>query len=150
MKIRNGFVSNSSSSSFVLVKPTRIPELNEIEDFYGINKNLDSRLRTWLSFIIWNELNEGKTVMDKPVGDWFFNENSMAWDIEHRGKTPGYFKKCKENISDYAEHVIIEVGSEYGYRAGDLVIPTSIAQELDDKCDELFTKPEIAFVINEH
>lgn len=32
MKIRNGFVSNSSSSSFILIKPATIPQFKSLEE----------------------------------------------------------------------------------------------------------------------
>lgn len=55
MKIRNGFVSNSSSSSFVLAFPKDSPvELKNIEDYFGgFGAELKPEVRDSFAFEVW-------------------------------------------------------------------------------------------------
>jgi len=50
MKIRNGFVSNSSSSSFILRNlPESVKTWEDVYDFYGMDKGRYSKNKIWLA-----------------------------------------------------------------------------------------------------
>ena len=54
--VRQGFVSNSSSSSFIIQVPKEKLEFDQILDYYKVNKELSPKLRAWLNIIIDNIL----------------------------------------------------------------------------------------------
>lgn len=54
MKIRKGFVSNSSSSSFLINYPRRELRLSEIEDYFGgYNDEIPNHVRDITSYALW-------------------------------------------------------------------------------------------------
>lgn len=65
MKIRNGFVSNSSSSSYIINYPLRELRLKDVEDYIGgYTENTPDRYKDIMSYLIWKnqpKWNKGKT-----------------------------------------------------------------------------------------
>lgn len=54
MKIRNGFVSNSSSSSFIVNYPKDYISLRDVEDYFGgYNKDIPQVLRDRVTYLLW-------------------------------------------------------------------------------------------------
>lgn len=64
MKIRNGFVSNSSSSSYIINYPLRELRLKEVEDYIGgYTEDTPDRYKDIMSYLIWKnqpKWDEGK------------------------------------------------------------------------------------------
>lgn len=55
MKIRNGFISNSSSSSFILFMPKEKMSVSDIESYFGgYSDELTQKQRSILSIAIWS------------------------------------------------------------------------------------------------
>ena len=69
MKIRNGFVSNSSSSSFYIQKPDKHLTLEEISSYYNVSPDLSEDERSWLSICIWQVL-RSQEKYETESGDW--------------------------------------------------------------------------------
>lgn len=54
MKIRSGFVSNSSSSSFIINYPEKPLRLSEVEDYFGgYNPGVDPYIRDIVNYTLW-------------------------------------------------------------------------------------------------
>lgn len=60
MKIRNGFVSNSSSSSFIIDIPNEDLTLDKVSDFYKFKDGLDETTKGLMTYTIWRIVNEVK------------------------------------------------------------------------------------------
>lgn len=73
MKIRNGFISNSSSSSFIVnLNNISKQDLDKIQEYGMSDKNDDN----WY-FYIENDCLTGYTSMDNGIFDEFIRENSI-------------------------------------------------------------------------
>ena len=60
MKIRNGFVSNSSSSSFIINYPKRELKLEEVESYFGgYNSDIPTYIQGLMSFVLWKTQYDG-------------------------------------------------------------------------------------------
>lgn len=54
MKIRNGFISNSSSSSFIINYPKEEIRLSDIESYFGgYNSDIPTHLQDIMNFVLW-------------------------------------------------------------------------------------------------
>ena len=80
MKIRNGFVSNSSSSSFYIKQADKHLSLEEISEYYKINPELPEEERVWLTFLIWKILSDQEKydASTKDEDSWYGPRNSRA------------------------------------------------------------------------
>lgn len=68
MKIRCGFVSNSSSSSFIINYPKNILRLNQVEDYFGGYKDdVPEILRDKISYALWRNQFGGSDNLDENV-----------------------------------------------------------------------------------
>jgi len=65
MKIRNGFVSNSSASSFILVA-IQVDDIKDIIEKYNTDKNLEDKFNSGPYYVFSDHLNlQHETVDDK-------------------------------------------------------------------------------------
>lgn len=84
MKIRSGFVSNSSSSSFYLARTEKPISFEDISKYYEINTELPEEERVWLSICIWTSLREVEKYENykKSEGeeDYRYNDSSKLED----------------------------------------------------------------------
>lgn len=60
MKIRSGFVSNSSSSSFYVARTEKPIPFEEISKYYELNPELPEDDRVWMSICIWASLRDAE------------------------------------------------------------------------------------------
>lgn len=149
MKIRSGFVSNSSSSSFIVAKPKNGVPLSEIIDFYGISDEHGRILQENLAILIWDALNYGDSfsgaenyfrmlISDK---EW---EEKRGLATTHDAK---WYNKVEECRTKWNEFVRIEVGDCCN---SELRVPFDVSYELDNYCKDMLTKPENGFAVSEH
>lgn len=100
MKIRNGFVSNSSSSSFILVydKSGVIDNLNEIVDYVKANPN------TYPIFF-GDELNEGNdTFILTPEQEALIRKFPDRFITQNKNKNIALYTNDAKMIKDYTEY----------------------------------------------
>lgn len=70
MKIRNGFVSNSSSSSFMVLFPKKINTYDELFDLMWTEKNTENIQQSW-TFKNSKYPKEDKYFVRRPLNDTF-------------------------------------------------------------------------------
>ena len=92
MKIRNGFVSNSSSSSFIINYPDKTLRLNEVEDYFGGYKDdIPDTLKDLMSYVLWkNQFNSEWERKEYSVND------CTLLDEEREIKCPYNYRECYE------------------------------------------------------
>lgn len=160
--IRQGFVSNSSSSSFIIQVPEEKLEFDQILDYYKINKELSPKLRAWLNIIIDNILEKrvDETVEDNDyeesdihkvyvipyiLGDFYREYFKDAFphkeltDEELEAVRLRALKSFEDN--SWIEYYLRDYGSsDYD----DLSIPWDISREIGKNCSNIFTDPSVA------
>ena len=167
--IRQGFVSNSSSSSFIIQVPKKKLEFDQILDYYKVNKELSPKLRAWLNIIIDNILEKKANEEDEKIDE----DNDYDYDESNIHKVyvvpyilgdfyREYFKdafpheelteeeleairlkalKSFESNNSWLEYSLRDYGSsDYG----DLSIPWDISREIGRNCSNIFTDPSVA------
>lgn len=119
MKIRNGFVSNSSSSSFYIKQADKHLSLEEISEYYKINPELPEEERAWLTFLIWKILSDQEkydadTTRDKDIWrsprnsrtsnelDYYLSGDHINWaqSNSRTRKDPEYWENAKRLLDD--------------------------------------------------
>ena len=78
MKIRNGFVSNSSSSSFYIKQADRHLALEEIPGYYKLNPELPEETRVWLTLLVWKILYDQEKYDSNTARDWDYPHDSRS------------------------------------------------------------------------
>ncbi len=166
MKIRNGFVSNSSSSSFYIQKPDRHLTLEEISSYYNISSDLSEDERAWLSMCIWQVLRSQERY-ETESGDWgesadhsspegldyYLSEDHIEWmqESDYYRKPPEYWeqaKKLKEDPSRLLSFSIDSGGTDSFEDLG-FKIPFTVAYDLRGDADNAFSDVSRALGISE-
>ena len=166
MKIRNGFVSNSSSSSFYIQKPDKHLTLEEISSYYNVSPDLSEDERSWLSICIWQVLRSqekcgtesdgwGEAVdHSSPEGlDYYLSEDHIEWmqESDYYRKSPEYWeqaKKLKEDPSRLLSFSIDSSGTDSFEDLG-FKIPFTVAYDLRRDADDAFSDVSKALGISE-
>ena len=166
MKIRNGFVSNSSSSSFYIQKPDKHLTLEEISSYYNVSPDLSEDERAWLSICIWQVLRSQEkyeTESDdwgesadhsSPEGlDYYLSEDHIEWmqGSDYYRKSPEYWeqaKKLKEDPSRLLSFSIDSSGTDSFEDLG-FKIPFTVAYDLRGDADDAFSDVSKALGISE-
>jgi hypothetical protein len=158
--IRQGFVSNSSSSSFIIRVPEDKLEFDQILDYYKVNKELSPKFRAWLNLII-------DYILEQPLeaDDDYYDNNLVKEEYEVpyllRDHYKEYFKdrfphgdlteeeieavrlKALESFKEnnWLSFYIEDYGNLDFY---DLNIPYRISSKLGEECYNIFTDPSVA------
>lgn len=166
MKIRNGFVSNSSSSSFYIQKPDKHLTLEEIPSYYNISPDLSEDERAWLSMCIWQVLRsqekcgiesdgwEEASDHSDPRGlDYYLSEDHIEWmqGSDYYRKPPEYWEQAKKLKEDPSRLLSFSVDTNGGDSFEDLgfKIPFSVAYDLRRDADNAFSDVSKALGISE-
>lgn len=168
MKIRNGFVSNSSSSSFYIQKPDRHLTLEEISSYYNINPDLSEDERAWLSICIWRVLrsqeryeygDESDGWMESvdrsnPEGlDYYLSEDNIEWmqRSDYYRRPPEYWEQAKKLKGDPSRLLSFSIDSSGYDGLGDLdfKMPYSVAYDLRRDANNAFSDVSRALGISE-
>lgn len=165
MKIRNGFVSNSSSSSFYIQKPDRHLSLEEIASYYNINPKLSEDERNWLTVCIWQVLRSQEKYEagtddwwgsdhSNPEGlDYYLSDDNIAWmqGNDYFKKSPEYWEQAKKLKEDPSRLLYFGVDTNGNDSFEDLgfKIPYSVAYDLRSNAEEAFSDNSRALGISE-
>ena len=166
MKIRNGFVSNSSSSSFYIQKPDKHLTLEEIPSYYNISPDLSEDERAWLSICIWQVLRsqekyetessdwEESADHSNPEGlDYYLSEDHISWmqGNSHYKKPPEYWEQAKKLKEDPSRLLSFSIDSSGCNSFEDLgfKIPYSVVYDLREDADNAFSDVSRALGISE-
>ena len=168
MKIRNGFVSNSSSSSFYIKQADRHLALEEIPGYYKINPDLPEETRVWLTLLVWKILYDQEKYDSNTARDWdyphdsrsvegleyYLSDDYINWaqGNEYLKKDPEYWENAKKLLDDPQKilHLDLSTSScdneldEMGIR-----IPFDVLYDLRDYAEEAFLDPSKALGIRE-
>ena len=166
MKIRNGFVSNSSSSSFYIQKPDKHLALEEIPSYYNISSDLSEDERAWLSICIWQVL-RSQEKYETESGDWeesadhsnpegldyYLSEDNIAWmqGNDYYKKSPEYWKQARKLKEDPSRLLSFSIDSSGCDSFEDLgfKIPYSVVYDLRRDADNAFSDVSRALGISE-
>ena len=167
MKIRNGFVSNSSSSSFYIQKPDKHLTLEEIPSYYNISPDLSEDERAWLSICIWQVLRsqerygtesddwwEESTDHSDPEGlDYYLSEDNIErmQGNDYYKKPPEYWEQAKRLKEDPSRLLSFSIDSSGCDSFEDLSfkIPYSVVYDLRRDADNAFSDVSRALGISE-
>ena len=166
MKIRNGFVSNSSSSSFYIQKPDRHLTLEEISSYYNISPDLSEDERAWLSICIWQVLRSQEkygtesdgwgeaTDRSDPEGlDYYLSEDHIEWmqRSDYYRKSPEYWEQAKKLKEDPSRLLSFSLDTDGGDSFEDLgfKVPFTVAYDLRRDADNAFSDVSKALGISE-
>ena len=166
MKIRNGFVSNSSSSSFYIQKPDKHLTLEEISSYYNVSPDLSEDERSWLSICIWQVL-RSQEKYETESGDWgesadhsspegldyYLSEDHIEWmqESDYYRKSPEYWEQAKKLKEDPSRRLSFSIDSSGTDSFEDLgfKIPFSVAYDLRRDADDAFSDVSKALGISE-
>ena len=168
MKIRNGFVSNSSSSSFYIKQADRHLTLEEISDYYKINPELPEEERVWLTLLIWKILYDQEKYDSNEVRDWeypynfksteglysYLSDDNINWmqGNDHFRKDPEYWTNAKKLLDDPEKIIHFNMDTDTCYNEFEdmgIRIPYSVIYDLRDHAEEAFLDTSKALGIRE-
>ena len=168
MKIRNGFVSNSSSSSFYIKQADRHLTLEEISGYYKINPELPEKERVWLTLLIWEILSDQEKYDKRDEIDqcevydfrateglgYYLSDDNINWmqSNDCLRKDPEYWANAKKLLDDPKKILHFDLSTstcdneldEMGIR-----IPFDVLYNLRDYAEEAFLDTSKALGIRE-
>lgn len=165
MKIRNGFVSNSSSSSFIIDIPNEDLPLTKVAEFYRFREDLDEVTKGLMTFLIWRVVTEikrreamGDADYDYDFGYVDLGDNvgedaditddfieSCEWSSKNDYyKKEGYSEKYTENVRAMQKNGLkkfrVEVDNNSWDDGGFKVLPSRDKTRLDEYSEWIFDK----------
>ena len=168
MKIRNGFVSNSSSSSFYIKQADRHLALEEISSYYNINPELPEEDRVWLTLLIWKILNDqekhdkhiesdwGDSYDFKSTGelDYYLSDDYINWvqSNDCLRKNPEYWENAKKLLDDPDKILRFELSTDTYDSELDNIgirIPFDAIYDLRQHAEEAFLDTSKALGVSE-
>ena len=168
MKIRNGFVSNSSSSSFYIKQADRHLALEEISDYYKINPELPEEERVWLTLLIWKILYDQEKYDSNEVKDWeypndfrstegldyYLSDDNINWmqGNDHFRKDPEYWTNAKKLLDDPEKILHLDLSTASCDNELDeleIRIPFNVLYSLRDYAEEAFLDTSKALGVKE-
>ena len=170
MKIRNGFVSNSSSSSFYIKQADRHLALEEISDYYKINPELPEKERVWLTLLIWKILSDQEKydadTRDKDSWcsprnsrasnglDYYLSDDRINWAQSNSctRKDPEYWENAKRLLDDPKKILHLDLSTSTCDNELDemgIMIPFDVLYNLRDYAEEAFLDTSKALGIRE-
>ena len=168
MKIRNGFVSNSSSTSFYIKQADKHLSLEEISSYYNINPELPEEARVWLTLLIWKILYDQEKYDSNTARDWDYSHDSRyAGGLEYylsddrinwvQGndcirKDPKYWENAKKLLGDPKKILHFELDTSTCDNPLDdmgIRIPYDVTYDLRDYAEEAFLDTSKALGISE-
>lgn len=168
MKIRNGFVSNSSSSSFYIKQADRHLTLEEISGYYKINPELPEETRVWLTLLVWKILNEQEKYDSNAVRDWeypndfrstegldfYLSDDNINWmqGNDYLRKDPEYWTNAKKLLDDPEKILLLDLSTASCDNELDeleIRIPFNALYSLRDYAEKAFLDPSKALGIRE-
>lgn len=167
MKIRNGFVSNSSSCSFYIKQADRHLSLEEISEYYGINPGLPEEGRVWLTMLIWEVLNSQENY-NAGNEDWrysydfrspssldnYLSDDNIKWmqETEYYRKDPEYWENAKKLLEEPEKILHFELDTNdcsSGFEDTGLRIPFEVVYDLRDNAENAFLNTSRALGVRE-
>lgn len=177
--IRQGFVSNSSSSSFV-IKYMDDMKFEDIPNRYNFNEKIPAEVKAWVQIIIW-ELYKAKEEIDREgaIGG-FWGKDSWLYPCEkdfgngftisgflrellseanearyreffYDVRSEEWYEKAREVVRTNKDAWwIIELGNCYSNEINSLKIPDDIVDSLEFYGEKIFDEPSTGIVINGH
>lgn len=164
MKVRAGFVSNSSSSSFYVARTEKPLPFEDISKYYELSPSLSEEERVWMSLCIWVSLRsvEKEEAYRKSEGeedyryddsfrlDDYLSEDNIKWVESNRDyfKIPDDYweklKKLRGNPSGVVEFSIDSVeGLESPISSSEEIkLPFDFCYDIRNKSSSIFMNPE--------
>lgn len=164
MKIRQGFVSNSSSSSFYIQQPKEHIPFSQLAEYYGVNPNVPEEQQVWITLCIWQTLHNqdmyekspDNEVLDNRRPDAltdYLSDSNIEWmqGNDYLRKDPGYWESAKKILEEPDRILEFSLDSVEGYNDGgsELRIPYDVCYDLRNSAEEIFTNPAVALGIRE-
>lgn len=165
MKIRNGFVSNSSSSSFYIKKPSENLPFEKISEYYEINPEIPEGERVWMIMCIWKALRLCETPNEDYEENSCDTTDSSVWGLEHylseenikwmeragvRTKGPDFWEKAKKILDEKDNIICFDLSSTGEYSLDyDFKVPYDDAYEIRYDAEDIFLNPERAIGVRE-